>query len=221
MLKQALLAASLMMVAGASQAEMIHADFNYGDRMVTVDTETGLAWMKFDLTRYYHLNSAEAATEAGGEFEGWSLADAGQVYELWENFFGEGTYTNHASYVDFTDTTYGVEMDEYNAFKEFMGGGAWGSSGYHYGSGYFWQDREASLMGRAGFIATSTGVGHYYAPEVSQGYSSDHYTGIYMVMDASSVTIDGELAFKVPLGGAAVASLGLLGMAGMRKRKGK
>ena len=64
MLKQALLAASLMMVAGASQAEMIHADFNYGDRMVTVDTETGLAWMKFDLTRYYHLNSAEAATEA-------------------------------------------------------------------------------------------------------------------------------------------------------------
>lgn len=223
MLKRTLLAASLMMVAGASNAELVHADFQDGDRMVTVDTETGLAWMKFDVTRYHSLVSAENATVAGGAFEGWKLASADQVYSLWDSFFDVGTYNKHQSYVQFInpESSHGIEMAEYNAFKEYMGGGAWGSSGYHYGFGQFWQDKDSSTMGQAGFIGTASGYGHYFSPEQDLAYSSSNYSGVYMVMDASTITIDGDLAFQVPVGGAVIASLGLLGMAGLRRRKSK
>lgn len=86
MLKKTLLAATLLAATGAAQAEFVHNDFYSGDQMVTVDTETGLAWMKFDLTNTYGVYSIEGALAEGEKFEGWSIASYSQVSNLWDSF---------------------------------------------------------------------------------------------------------------------------------------
>jgi hypothetical protein len=225
MFKRILLAASLMTMAGASQAELAHADYYSGDQMVTVDSETGLAWMKLDMTQAYNLNTIESAFAEGEDFEGWTVATSDQVKNLWDGFFDVGTYNKNASSINFIGPTFGVEIAEFNAFKEFIGGGAWGSAGYTYSVGEFFQDEDSSAVGAtgaAGFVATDGGFGSYYSPEVTQKYSfTDLTTGVYIVKDASLVSVSGNYALNVPVGGAVVASLGLIGLAGMRRRKAK
>ncbi len=225
MFKRILLAASLMTVAGASQAELAHADYYSGDQMVTVDSETGLAWMKLDMTQAYNLTTIESAFAEGEDFDGWAVATADQVKNLWDGFFDVGTYNKNAFSTNFIGPTFGVEIAEFNAFKEFVGGGEWGSSGYTYSVGEFFQDEDSSAVGAtgaAGFVATDGGFGSYYSPEVTAKYSfADLTTGVYIVKDASLVSVSGNYALNVPVGGAVLASLGLIGLAGMRRRKAK
>jgi hypothetical protein len=222
MFKKTLLAASLLMVAGASQAELVHADFIEGDGMATVDTETGLTWLKFQLTKTHSLSSAKAAAETGGTFDGWRVATADEVTQLWTNVMGEGVTTNASTVVNITGGSYGVDEDEFNTFREYLGGGYWGSKGYLYSMGYFWQDEGEGVMGKAGLLATASGWGRLYAPEMDYTYTSDTYSGIYMVKDLGDANgdLNSEVA-NVSIGGAAIASLGLFGLAGMRRRKAK
>jgi hypothetical protein len=222
MFKRILLAASLMTMAGASQAELVHADYYSGDQMVTVDSETGLAWMKLDMTKAYDLNTIEAAFAEGEDFEGWSIATSGQVKNLWDGFFDVGTYNKNATSTNFIGPTFGVEIAEFNKFKEFVGGGEWGAPGYTYSIGTFWQDEASNAIGAAGFVATDAGYGDYYSPNVADNAGIDGLTtGVYIVKDASLVSVNGNYALNVPVGGAVMASLGLIGLAGMRRRKAK
>jgi|TARA_B110000196_G_scaffold231469_1_gene199945 hypothetical protein len=222
MFKRILLAASLMTMAGASQAEIVHANYYSGDQMVTVDSDTGLAWMKLDMTQAYDLNTIEATFAEGEDFEGWSVATSEQVKTLWDSFFDVGTYNKNAFSTNFIGPSYGVEIAEFNKFKEYVGGGEWGSPGYTYSVGEFWQNEASNEKGAAGFIATDDGYGHYYSP-----WAPDHSefgnlaAGVYIVKDASLVSVNGNYALNVPVGGAVIASLGLIGLAGMRRRKAK
>lgn len=221
MFKRILLATSLLTMAGASQAELVHADYYSGDQMVTVDSETGLAWMKLDMTKGYDLNTIKGELASGKNFEGWSLATADQVNTLWDSFFDVGTSNKNASSVNFIGPDFGVEIAEFNKFKEFVGGGAWGTTDYNYSVGTFWQDEDAGLTGAAGFVATDSGYGNYYSPRADDVEFDNIPTGVYIVKDASIVSVGGNHALNVPVGGAVVASLGLIGLAGMRRRKEK
>lgn len=221
MIKKTLLAASLLMMAGASQAELVHTDFIEGDGMATVDNDTGITWLKFQMTKTYSLATAEAATAEGGALEGWRLATADEVKGLWANVVGETSETSTASPIVYIPTEkFGVELAELENFQEYLGGGYWGSTGYLYGSGYFWQDKDNSVMGKAGFIAQGSAWGRIYDPQFDYSYTSDVYSGIYMVKDEEFGNLNGNAA-DVPISGVAMASLGLLGLAGMRRRKAK
>lgn len=77
-------------------------------------------------------------------------------------------------------------------------------------------------MGMAGFFANETGYGHYLSPEVDRAGQDSGAAGVFLVKDSSLLSLKGTHALNdVPVGGVAFASLGLLGLAGVRRRKAK
>lgn len=222
MLKKTLLAATLLAATGAAQAELVHGDFYSGDQMVTVDTETSLAWMKFDLTHPYSINSIEALLAQGKEFEGWSVANYSQVSNLWDGFFDIATKPTNGYGVNFIGPEYGVEIAEFRKFIEFMGGLDNNDTGFKSAMGTFWQDQSGGVMGLAGLFADEYGYGNYLSPEVEHSGEVPTSAGVYLVKDSSLLSLKGNHALNdVPVSGVAFASLGLLGLAGMRRRKAK
>lgn len=74
------------LLSGAAHADFVNIDWKEaGDNRATVDTETGIEWLKLTETFGYTLQSILPELESGGLFAGWRLADRFEVKNMIEN----------------------------------------------------------------------------------------------------------------------------------------
>lgn len=194
----------------SSQAELIHADWKLtNDNLATYDTNTGLAWLKFNSTKNQNVNSDFSS------FEGWRLATESEVMDLWNSMFLGGYPSVNSGLYQLSSM---INHEEILKFGEFLGGGYWGSTGYLYNSGHFVDDKNSSVYHRAGFIVTASGYGRFYNPDVFTG-AGDTFSGVFLVSDATNITINGNLVERdVPVGGLVFGGLGLLSLMSLKRK---
>ncbi|MEO0974651.1 MAG: hypothetical protein AAFX85_16300, partial [Pseudomonadota bacterium] len=68
------LMALLLVASSVTRAELISGDSEFGVDTVTVDTETGLEWLDWSVTRNRSFDDISAELMAGGEFDGFRYA---------------------------------------------------------------------------------------------------------------------------------------------------
>tara|TARA_Y100000310_G_C20428761_1_gene690350 strand:- start:40 stop:735 length:696 start_codon:yes stop_codon:yes gene_type:complete len=189
MFKRLVAVAVLSVASFSASAEFVHADWNGKSGNVSYDTETKTAWLKFNETRTYSIETVIDLTKDGGSLEGWRLPTPEEVYAMWEGFMGGPTAAYNRNNDWILNGSYGVTEQGFNNFREFMGGGNWGSKGYYYGRGYFISDTENNTSSVAGFVAKEDGYGHYFSPYPSTPSRGDNYSGIFLVNDGDRVDI--------------------------------
>lgn len=213
LLKKITIAAALLVGATSfsSQAELVHADWkSTNDNLATYDTNTGLAWLKFNSTRDQYVSSDFSS------FNGWRLATESEVMALWNSMFLGGYPSFNGSLHQLSSM---MNYEEILKFGEFLGGGYWGTTGYLYNSGHFVDDEDSSQYHRAGFIITASGYGRFYNPDYFTGVG-DTYSGVFLVSDATNITINGNLVERdVPVGGLLFGGLGLLSLMSLKRKK--
>ena len=80
------LASSILFTSNLVTAAIVDTD---NDSFI--DTNTGLEWMDFGVNSGQSFNYVVSQLGLGGEYEGWSLPDADQVYQMWSGaFLGQG-----------------------------------------------------------------------------------------------------------------------------------
>ena len=90
MILAALVSVSLMAVDGSAELFQQN-DARFGPNSLTRDTRTGLVWLDLPFSSDLSYLQVEAATQAGGQFEGFRHATADEVLSLYLSAgFGEG-----------------------------------------------------------------------------------------------------------------------------------
>ena len=82
------LATALFMfgMIGSANAALVERDFLVtGDNLLTYDTESGLEWLDLEITRGMSYSEVESELVNGGSLEGFSIANAEQMTELYLN----------------------------------------------------------------------------------------------------------------------------------------
>lgn len=111
MLKQTLLAASLLLSA-SSHAALSQADWTTeGDSKALIDTRTGFEWLDLTVTDGMSISSVLSETTSGGLFEGWRLPTITEVLGLLQTAFNREFSTNQILDVP---TAYGVLDNEFS-----------------------------------------------------------------------------------------------------------
>lgn len=83
MTRTALLASCLLAVS--AQAALVSQDSEYGVDTITLDTETGLEWLDWDLTLGLSFDEVSAELGTGGGYDGFRFATGDEVAVLWAN----------------------------------------------------------------------------------------------------------------------------------------
>lgn len=199
MFKSLFAVGALALASFNASAEYIHADWNGKTGNVTYNSETNKAWLKISETRALNVSSIHQLLGEGGAYEGWRLPTYEEAISMWEGFMGGPTSPTSSNYINVTSGT-GVSFEEFELFREYMGGGYWGSKGYFYGTAFFATNDEATQFGRMGFVAQANGSGHYYSPYAHSSIGGDNYSGLLLVNDGDRVDIsfDGNLVDLSP-----------------------
>jgi hypothetical protein len=77
------------------RAELIKEfELHFGPNALTVDTATGLGWLNLSFSAGLSYDAARAATQTGGAFSGFRMAQAAEVLTLYQSagFFGPGWF---------------------------------------------------------------------------------------------------------------------------------
>jgi hypothetical protein len=83
-----IISACLVIISVNVSAALISVDWKTpGDNLITRDTNSGLEWLDLTVTVERSANDIRSQILAGGEFEGWRFANAGNV-ETFFNAFG-------------------------------------------------------------------------------------------------------------------------------------
>jgi hypothetical protein len=69
----------------AAPAELLSEDGPFGPDTITFDSETGLRWLDVVVPVGLSYSDALAATEPGGDYEGWRMATADEVAALFDH----------------------------------------------------------------------------------------------------------------------------------------
>lgn len=88
MFKKLLVVATLAagLISTQASAAFVATDWkSTGDKLATLDTETGLEWLDIYQTYGYTIKSMKTAL-LNGHFHGWRLATYEEVMQLWEVF---------------------------------------------------------------------------------------------------------------------------------------
>jgi hypothetical protein len=96
MIKKTLLAATLLAVTSAAQAELVEFDWETaGDGNVTLDTQSGNIWLDLDITGNMTINEVKSLVDSDLRFAGWRLPTTEEVHELAANIFNVDASKNY------------------------------------------------------------------------------------------------------------------------------
>lgn len=111
--KKTLVLLSSLLIANVAQADLVTGDWiSEGDSQVTIDTATGVEWLKLNNTSGMSVNQVIAELGRDGDFEGWRLPTESEVQTLIEtvlpqfswNGIGESTVYSSSAYRGYADT---------------------------------------------------------------------------------------------------------------------
>ena len=150
--------------AFGANAELIEADFNSaGDNAAFTDTRTGATFLDLGLTMGQSINQVLQRTQEGGDLEGWRIATADEIDELF--FSVTGMYTNG------TKTT--LRYSNASELNSVAGSGSGMSYGLFIdGNGY------SSMMG-SNLTFESTMYNNYYRSASLDWASANH--GVFLI----------------------------------------
>lgn len=79
--------ACLFVMATSANAGFVVSDWLVqGDAKAVVHEETGIEWMRYNVTRGMSIANVEAATQSGGQFAGWRMPTYTEVMEMATQF---------------------------------------------------------------------------------------------------------------------------------------
>lgn len=169
---QKIIVAATLFVSVASHAEFIHTDWKVeGDSRASLDTSTGIEWLKLNETSSMSYNSVSALLST--TYAGWRLPTSSEVIKMFNNLLG-GVYGNASG-------TSGVRYNTINAsdralFLTYFGLG----SSYSYG----WFARDDALEGIAGGgLWVGTQFYTYWEYPAGTENNARGSTGVYLVND--------------------------------------
>ncbi|MFN3709485.1 MAG: hypothetical protein ACK4GU_04420 [Alishewanella aestuarii] len=173
MFKKLLVIATLAagLISTQANAEFIHTDWIVtGDKKVTLDTTTGLEWLKLDYSRRSAtLTSYDTKIQEGGVLFGWRQATQDEVESLMLSFFSwltpQSTHNSAVNKIPYSD--YAAR----DAFLTFFGRSA--SIDHHYSYGAY--KDETGAMRVAGVSRWNGGSVAFDSIFQNDGYVSGWY----------------------------------------------
>lgn len=174
MLKQILLTVCLVagVCSNVAQAAFIHTDWkSAGDKQATLDSDTGIEWLKLNNTNYKSMNEVKLLLST--TYAGWRLPTAAEVTQMFSRLLGEpygsadGTLSTKvvstisgskkATALEFLGQTspsyaYGWFEKAPGASNTVAGGGVWGNDFYSY-----WTYSTAPARSSTGVFLVSDG----------------------------------------------------------------
>jgi len=88
----------LICISGSANAALVSVDWQTsGDNLITRDTTSGLEWLDLTESRDLSFNYVSSQLGAGGEFEGWHYATAGEVDTFIDSAGGTGPYDGYSA----------------------------------------------------------------------------------------------------------------------------
>lgn len=213
MLRRFLLSAALVSITSVAQAEFTHVDWlTANDQQVTLDSNTGLEWLKLNNTRNKSIDVVKS--ELDSEYAGWRLPSKFEVNTLFSTLFdidavNNGTYAISNSSSEAHHNTL-INM------LEWLGKVNVGTITSTYGLYYKGDELNRVVMsGGAGDTSESGRTTHLY--DDYEGYDErsygQHY-GVFLVRNDSQAQAASDVS-----GPLSIAALGLAGLAGLRRRR--
>jgi hypothetical protein len=191
-LKSILVAATLLLSISSVQANMVFTDWDTeGDAKSTLDTDTGLEWLR--VTETNGMSMDQVTAKLGTTFAGWRLPTASEVQTYLVNMIGV-PYTRYGStyvYSPLEGSQYNRQFsDNYNSpWRQYANAfdnhiGVWDRSGYNYG----FYINDDGLQVQAGSNRYSSGVNirfNYRFSNFTSDYQhGDH--GVFLVSDGGT-----------------------------------
>ena len=239
--KKTLVLLSSLLLTNVAQADLVTGDWiSEGDSQVTIDTDTGVEWLKLNNTSGMSVNQVIAELGSDGDFEGWRLPTESEVQTLIEtvlpqlswNGIGESTVYSSGAYRGYADI-----------FRSWLGTSSYVFSGdgsanrrywYSYGN-YVDSNGQVKLTGTyryqkytwGKYDHSATMHDNYYPQDFTMD-STNSTRGVFLVSDGgvtlSSIN-DPMLNVNNPNSPAKVSTpfafglTMLIGMAAIRRRK--
>lgn len=223
MLKGSVVALALTCALPAS-AGFVHQDLTTeGDSKVTFHEETGLNWMKLSVTSGMSIDQVSAQFGDGGQFDGWRLATDKEVEAMLKVMIPTITFADNQINGSHVSQGGGVAPFALNWMK-WMGTTLYGTTNYSYGL-YYQEGASTILM--TGFTQGSNlwqnkVYDDYYSAAYRSSWASADY-GIFMVKAGSlnqEPSVPPGNIEDVPVSSSgAIIGLGLMAIAGLRRRK--
>ena len=120
MIKNTIVAATLFVGSiNLANAELMNLNYIGGnDQQITLDTGTGIEWLKLTVTKGMSINDVQSKLGAGEQFEGWQIPTYSQVMTFVENGLPNAAYIEGGS-VSLTDSN--SSMSVINEVSDFAG----------------------------------------------------------------------------------------------------
>ena len=152
----------------------------------TTDLDNGLDWLDLSFTNNLSYDYVASQTGVGGQFEGWSLATASQIFQFFDSAGGDGSYGDNNNQI-VTNTLYPL----------------WGQMPYSGSSSWFHFQDVTPGFGTSGMVISSTSSVTVYNDNFSSPDSA--YFNIGTALVRTSVV---PVPAAVCLFGSALAGLG-------------
>jgi len=172
---------ALLLIASINnaQASLIEADYlTDNDNLAVYDSESELTWLDLSLSTSFGYE------EASSYFDGYRIATASEVSDLFNNYFGELSYNSQGIYYDYNETAINYFINLFGITSD--AGPQSSTSGFYLDSGTLkmttvtiWDNADESNDGYLTDIygtSYATNMNHYYD-------DGARWSGIYMVKE--------------------------------------
>ena len=237
-------AITIAMVSGANAANYIPLDWKAeGDGLAFLDYDTGTEWLKLDQTKGMSINQVSAELGEGGLFDGWRFATALEVQDIVTDLTGYDT-SQSRYYYNNRESSPAVQeiVDDFSAqfgwtYKR-ISGSSWNVEHDYYSYGMYVNEGNVNMAGVRWFKDPMTTQRTRYYSYSYIDYTHESYTldataasrGVYLVADGgATLTTQEDMSLvennanarlaNVSAPGAVMAGLGLLSLAGLKRRK--
>jgi hypothetical protein len=241
-MKKTLLALGVLLASSAN-AELVNGDWQtVDDNQITIDTDTGIEWLKLGNTANMSINDVIAETQEGGDFAGWRLPTSQEVQTILDTVLPQFTWNDDTTETTFSSGSYRGATDTWRSFfgssrYQLIGNGS-NNNRYWHSFGLHVEDNGDVLM-TGTYRRQKYGWGNYehWASffddhENADGYTTDYSSadyGVFLVSDGgltlasindptlNDANPNSPSNVSLPGGVIAIAMTGLLGF----RRKNK